>query len=507
MSARRTEVSGIPTLLAPRTDGRCVAGLVVRVGEADETLALRGVTRLVERIGLRSCGAAPTPGLDGLADVLTRFTVAGTPDEVGRALGALSSALRNPPAHLVEQERAAAAHDERRRGAGPTRIAPMVRWGARGRGLRSYPLVGLPALDGEVVSIWAQAAFTRDNAVLWVSGELPRGLDLTLPEGDRQPVPADTPVLSRTPAWYPGGGGTVHVTALLPRSAPTEVHTHVLDRVLDEELVRTGAASAARAWSTPHDADTELVEVLVEGPPERRDALGGAVVDALARVRWGRLGAADRSAVDTAVAAATRAPEDPERLAAEAADLLLGRAAPAPEEHVAALRSVTADEVRAAAEAFHATALAQVPGGGLDWAGFAAVPSSSSAAVPGREYPAREGGRAVLLVGPEGVSLRSGTGVVTVRFDQVAAMESFADGGRWLVGTDGFRVHVEPTVFEVDGGVVGHLDAAVDPARVVRLPGRPADQLPRPLPSSSDPAPAHRGPSARLTGVFRGRRR
>ncbi len=162
--------------------------------------------------------------------------------------------------------------------------------------------------------------------------------------------------------------------------------------------------------------------------------------------------------------------------------------------------------MREVSEAFHASALAQVPAGGLDWAGFVAVPTGSGSAVAGREYPVIGGGRAVLLVGPDGVSLRSAAGVVTVRFDEVAAMESFADGGRWVVGTDGFRVHLEPTVFALDEAAVAAVDAAVDPARVVRRPGREAAQLPRP--AAGGEGPRVREPSSllsRLPGRGRGR--
>ncbi len=356
----------------------------------------------------------------------------------------------------------------------------MMRWGARGRGLASYPEVGLSGLDPEIVAIWASAAFTRGNVVLWVSGDrIPPGLDLALPEGDLPPLPEGAPVLARTPAWFAVPDvDVVHLTGFVPRCAAADVYAHLLDRALHDDL--GGLVTSVHARASAHDDRTALVTVLAECRPEAREAVGGAVVDSLARVRWGRLGEADREAVEEAVRAADLPDHEPDLLASRAADRLLGRTPPEREERLAELRAVSADDVRAVAEAFHGSALAQVPVGTLGWAGFAATPSGSSAVVDGREHPVRGGGRTVLVVGPEGVSLRSAAGVVTVRYRELAAMEAFADGGRWLVGEDGFRVHVEPTVYEIEDADVARIDAAVDVARIVRLAARSPERLPRP---------------------------
>ena len=89
--------------------------------------------------------------------------------------------------------------------------------------------------------------------------------------------------------------------------------------------------------------------------------------------------------------------------------------------------------------------------------------------------------------------------------------------GTVLAGTYEVREHLATTP-------AGHLHAVLNtsearPRRQVllarpadsepdlRLPGRPPDQLPRPLPGDTSTAPAHRSPSARLSGVFRPRRR
>lgn len=502
MTVRETEIGGLPTLHAPRDDDECTAGLLFRVGGADENLAVRGVTHLVEHLALRGAGLPADHRHGALDDVVTGFSATGSPEHVAGVLNAVCGALRRPPLEHLEEEREVLRAEELARTDGATRVAAMMRWGATGRGLSSYPEVGLGGLDEDVVGIWSSAAFTRSNVVLWVSArEIPFGLDLALPQGELPPLPPDPTVLPRTPAWFVvPGTDLVHLTGLVPRGPAAEVLGHLLQRALASELAASGASAVVRV--EPHDAHLALVRVLVEGNPRVREGLGGAVVDALARVRWGRLGAEDREAVELAVRAADRPDHDPELLLARAADHLLGRPTPTREQRVAALRAVSADAVRAAAEALHRSALAQVPVPGLDWAGFSAAPSGSSTAVEGREHPVRGGGRTTLLVGVEGVTLRSAAGLVTVRYRDLAAMEAFDDGGRWLVGRDGFRVHVEPTVYKIGPEDVARIDEAVDPARVVRLPARPADRLPRP---AEAPAAARRGLASRLHGL-RGRR-
>ncbi|QKE84973.1 hypothetical protein [Arthrobacter sp. NEB 688] len=485
MSIRRTEVAGVPTLHRPGQGSRVSAGLLFRVGEADETLAVRGVTRLVEALVNPPGAPLPEPPGDGLGDVVTAVTAHGTADEVAARLAAAVRALRALPVHRLEAARAEVLGHDHARAPDVGRLSAMVRWGARGRGLRAYPLVGLPALDAEVLDVWSQVAFTRENAVLWWDGPLSPHVDLPLPSGERQPLPDAPPVTTASPAWFPDPAPLVHLTGLVPRGAAALAHQRVLERALHEELVEPGLAPGVEVRTVPHDARTALVTVTVPASPGREDALAGGVVDALERVRRRRLDATDRALVEALAQECESAPPQ-DALAARAADLLLGRDTEPADDDPAALRAVTPAEIRAVAEALHASALAQVPGTGLDWAGWSAVPATSSAAVTGREHAARAGDRATLLLGPEGTSLRTRAGVVTVRWDEVAAMEAFADGGRWVVGLDGFRVHVEPTVFELEERDVAEVDAAVDPARVVHLPARPADALPRPS-TGSDP--------------------
>lgn len=498
MSILETEVDGITTLFAQRPDGACSAGLVFRVGWADETLAVRGLTHLVEHLALHDVAAHDVHHNGETHATYTHFYAQGSPQQVVRVLNGVCAWLRERPTHRLEVEKDVLRAEEQGRG-GAVRAAALYRYGARGYGLEGYPELGLPGIDETLVRVWAQEAFTRSNAVLWLAGaHVPDGLDLSLPEGVPQPLPAVTDALERTPAWFPGDADLVHVTGIVPRSTAAMAFAEVLNRAVFHDLrQREGLSYSPGASYVPRDADVATVSVVADCLPERRGATVGALLDSLARVRWGTITDEELDAVRTAaVTALEEQRSEPAFLARMAVSRLLGGPPPAGVDRLQEeYRALTAADLREVAETFHATALAQVPGRGLDWAGWHPAPTSSRSEVTGQEYPARGGVDATLVVGEDGVTLRSGPTRSTVRFRDVAVMESYGDGGRWLVGEDGFRVHVEPSVFEVDQAVTDRLDASVDPARVVHRPARSPQDLPGvPEEPGSSPAAVTRTP-------------
>ena len=52
-----TVIDGVPTIFAPGRGNLMTAGLVFRVGWADESLATRGITHLIEHLALFGLGA------------------------------------------------------------------------------------------------------------------------------------------------------------------------------------------------------------------------------------------------------------------------------------------------------------------------------------------------------------------------------------------------------------------------------------------------------------------
>ena len=199
---QQLEVDGVPTLLAPGS-GPMRAGLVFRVGAADETLARRGITHLLEHLALATIGQAdyhyngatdadlhplPQPGLRGAHR--------GLPHRGLRV-------LQNLPMQRLEAEKEILRTEQSSRGTGVMDGMPLWRHGARDFGLVSYPEFGLHMIGPDDLRAWAARYFTRENAVLWIVGDrVPEGLRLPLPAGERHPVPAASSALPQTPAFY-----------------------------------------------------------------------------------------------------------------------------------------------------------------------------------------------------------------------------------------------------------------------------------------------------------------
>lgn len=496
MSIVETEIQGIRTLFAERDDGVVSGGLVFRVGWADENLAVRGLTHLVTHLVLADVGTRDAHHYGDTHATHTHVHVEGTARQVSHVLSGVCEALASPAMERLEALKDVIRAERRWR---PEEVPPdaLFRHGARGFGLAAYPELGLPGIGPDLVRLWIAETFTRGNAVLWLTGDrIPDDLVLPLAGGAHQPLPdpgqasADgTTGLVPTPAWYGTDAAEVRVTGVVPRSPAARVFADVLDAFVRQELCERDAVSpTAGATHVVRDADATVVGLTAACLPGRRAAAVGGVVDVLARLRWGSVpDAVLETARAGAVADAERATVGHASLAERAVDELLGIPVPDPTELAEAYRSVGPSEIRATAEAFHASAIAGVPGRGPDWAGWTAVPTSSTVRVRGERYEGRGGHPVTLVVGDDAVGTVSEVGRSTVRYEEVAVMTAYEDGGRHLIGLDGFQVHVEPTLFRLDDDVVARVDAAVDLARVVRRPARDPEDLPVPPgPGSTD---------------------
>ena len=64
-------------------------------------------------------------------------------------------------------------------------------------------------------------------------------------------------------------------------------------------------------------------------------------------------------------------------------------------------------------------------------------------------------------------------------------MMAWPDGARRLIGEDGIVVHIEPTLWDLPGGAIGHIDASVPVDRVIVLPPRDPREIPQASPSAT----------------------
>lgn len=487
---RQLEVDGVPALLAPTT-GPTHAGLMFRVGQADETLARRGITHLLEHLVLHPLGTADYHYNGTTGSVVTHFHLQGSVDDITTFLTGVCKSLRELPASRVETEKAILRTEWNSKSGSSLDELPLWRYGARGHGLLSYPEWGLHAVSLEDLQDWARRYFTKENAVLWLAGaDLPAGLRIDLPTGQRMPVPAPSSALPQTPAFFSGSGGLTAINAVAARSVAASVFAGALERELFQALrQRDGLSYTAATNYEPRGDGYATITALADALPEKQDAVLGGFIDVLAKVRVGRIDEANIAAVIGKATEALSAEDvDSARLASAAFDVLTGEGLTASDDLLRQVKEVTPEAVHEVATDVLADSLLMTPRGRTaDWAGFVAAPTSSTAVVTGADYPGQGGLTQRLVVGNDGVSVVSNDSdeFVTVHYDTCAALLTWPDGGRQLLGADGISVRLEPTLYP--GLPTQAVDQAV-PARVrVELPARDPAEIPQPPPVSRRP--------------------
>jgi zinc protease len=476
-----TEVDGVPTLFAP-TRGPLVAGLMFRVGRADETLASAGITHLVEHLALHRQGLPDHHANASVGTTITHFHTSGPPQAVVTFFRSLSEALHDLPADRLPVEKDILRAEAAGRARGNL---PLWRYGAQGYGLVSLPELGLARLTVADLTAWAQTWFTRENAVAWIAGEqLPTDLRLPLPSGVRRPVPAASSALPVTPAYVHGNLNGVVMDAVVPRGTAAGIYAALLERALFRDLRQdAGLSYAVNTDYTARGDDQATITAFVDALPEKNGAVVGAFIDTLNFIRRSGFTQEDLDAVRVQILRDLSHPEvEAARIPGRATSRLTGH----PDSTTAALidevTSVTLADVHEVAKAVHQSALVQVPyGHRVAVSGFQPGPVHSDAAVPGTRFASQGTDQSSLVLGNTGVSLVAEDGhAVTVRFSECVARLDWPDGAATFIGQDGMNVAVEPTLYRVDGPSLAALAAVVPDSIRIPMPARSADQIPQP---------------------------
>jgi predicted Zn-dependent peptidase len=478
-----TSVDGIPVLFAPR-EGPITAGLIFRVGRADETVTTSGITHLVEHLALfhRELGDVHHNGQTG--EHFTTFHVTGTESEVVEYLNGVCAALRDLPVTRIAVEKEILRTEASRLSAGPFEAQRVHRHGSLGEGIAVHREVGLYAVDPDDVLAWARTRFTNGNAVLWVTSErVPPGLDLRLPQGDRSPIAERPEALDEKPAFFVGAQGIVLLDAIIPRTSAGFVFANVATKALFRALRQVGGYSySAECQYEPIDARRARVTIFADALEQQQAAVIGGVVDVLAALRAGTVDQSDLAGARAAYRTLDDIPSlGAALLSTTALDFLVGRRIRNLWTVRAEHEAVTTEDIAAVAGEVWRDALIQVPEGALDWAGATAVPAWSASAVSGTAFPRHDDRDIALVVADDGVSWTTQDGAVTVRFAECVGYLMQPDGGRILLGRDGFRVAIEPTLHRgLTPEVVGTVDAAVGADLVIVLPPRRPEDIPVP---------------------------
>ncbi|SDS34825.1 M16 family metallopeptidase [Actinoplanes derwentensis] len=464
------EVDGVPAIFSPST-GPTRAGLVFRVGFADETLPRAGITHLLEHLALHRIGREYHS--NGTTTVEhTSFHMQGSNGDVVAFLTGVCAALTDLPMDRMPVEKdLLRAEAARRRPSVYERMA-LWRHGAVDYGVSGYPETGLAAITENDLREWAARYFTRDNAVLWVTGPaVPEGLRLALPAGQRRPCPQPSSALPVTPAWFGGTGDAVAWSTVVPHSPAAEVFADLLERSMFRDLRTVGGISYTAATSMQRMGPNTMILGYADAVPDSHQAVLGGMIDVLAAFGAGR--------IDRGDLALSIRPDIEEDLPEQALNVLAGRPVQSAEQRAAQIAAVTADDIVAVARTAYAAGLLMVPDGtSAQWAGYVTAPLWSEETVSGTAYPARTRRKARLIVAPDGVSLVAGEQPITVRFAACALYRAWPDGARQLIGHDAIAVHIEPELFRNGVKAIAELDARVPAGLRVDEPPRSPEAVP-----------------------------
>jgi zinc protease len=230
------EVDGVPVrwLEAPSP---LTAALTFRVGRADESFHTSGITHLVEHLALSQLGVL-THQYNGFVEQTRAVAhVSGSESEIVSFLEHVCRALNELPLDRLETEKQVLYTESSRRPRSMLEDLYRVRFGARGYGLVGYPEFGLRRITTDEVREWVASHFTRENAILWVSGPPPPGLTLPLPSGQRRSPPAVEPVDAMAlPARAGIDGPAVGLAVLGKRSVGLGLGLSIAAKRAHEEL-------------------------------------------------------------------------------------------------------------------------------------------------------------------------------------------------------------------------------------------------------------------------------
>jgi predicted Zn-dependent peptidase len=288
----RSVVDGVPVYSSGFTTGPHTIALVFRVGVVDETLSRRGVTHLVEHLALQGLRGARYPFNGMVRSAFTVFAASGSPDELVAFVAAVCDGLRNLPLDRLRQEVQVLTTEGQGRPVAVADSMLSIHCGYARYGCTAMPELGLARAREADVADWVAAAFTRENAAIWIAGSVPDGLAINLPAGARLGVPEPMQIESLARSQWRGQPGRVVLSALTEWSLALNASAGACQHRLLERLrfdkgisyapkadvnrltVRTGHwIAAADCVATATDQATEDIldivsKIAAEGPLE-----------------------------------------------------------------------------------------------------------------------------------------------------------------------------------------------------------------------------------------------
>jgi zinc protease len=480
----RSGVDGVPVFWTEAGD-EMLAGLVFRVGRADESLARGGVTHMIEHLALFPVGVEAARHYNGQVDaVTTTFLRRGTAEEIAEFFRAVCANLRELPADRLEREKQVLRTEADRWRPGMADVLFTERYGADTYGLPSYPEYGIGAIQPDGLKAWSARYFTRGNAALWVAGgKPPAGLALDLPDGAAVPAPQPGGKPPSTPAYANAPVQGVAWSAVVGRSPAAQVHAAVLDRRLRQELRHEQALAYSPSVAyTPRDQKVAHVLAVVDGLPDVHSLLVPAFIREIERLGHKDVSEDElRSAIDSLLSSAGTARGAIQSVRSASRNSVMGRPARSEAAWKDDLAAVSVARLREVGSEALASSLFVLPQRSVPHRAFTQLSGYSDAAVAGRAIRSADSplDPARLVVGTDGISLVRGQAIITVCAAECVALLQWPDGARQFIGRDGAAVRVEPALWRLKKQA-GSLDGMVSGDRQVTMPYRDKATVPRP---------------------------
>jgi len=485
-----TEVDGVTTVWA-EASAPFRAALYFRTGRADERLVTHGQTHLIEHLAFSALGDTDSNQNGYVAGTETAFYMTGRQGDVTRFLEQICKALTSLPSERLEAEKRILAAENSTRTHNVYENLLMWRYGAMGYGLYAMPEYGIRAANFDELQEYAAERFTKENAILWLSGPPPADLSLELPHGKKLRLSPLKPIHSTFPSFLVDDDcGGVAVGTTVARVSASSVFIEIAQRRLRRRLRMDQAISYAPSiayW--PLNAKLAHLAIYADSHGEHREELAkifGEAFEELSEINESEIEEAQRQVLEGWIG--THSLSEADRMVNElhraAMDWIHDKEFKSLRELAKGVSLLTKEDICEYWRQMKTTAMFALPGVAKVQASFgqrapiSCVPRVAGELIRSIDAPLD---KSRLVSGPSGVSLLYSDGTdITVRYDRLAAIIDFSDGGIYLIGEDACWIAVEPTLWRAGRRVCRQIRARSPDHLVVEEHTRSADEIPSP---------------------------
>ncbi len=495
-AVERDTIDGIPVLRSTAVAGRHAAALMFRVGQFDEALPDRGITHMVEHLtfgGHHEVTYQFNASVDGR---YTQYIVeSADPADIATYLRAVCAGLTASHGEILDRERRILRTEAARRGGtGMLGTCLVERYGARGPGLLNYPEFGFERLDWADIAAWRERWFTAGNAVLWVAGDLPDGLRLSLPDGPALPMPDVVPMAVALPAYVTGAKGGIAAGLVTGQSFASHAALDILQRRLTQALRHDHGLTYDVGMDVQEvDRDHLHAWLTADALPEQVPMAAHVLLSTFETLATTGAQHAELAAYCRRVEDAYESPAGPVGLLQRQARAVLnGKPPRSAADSIRLADELTPADVAKAAQALRESMLVAAPYDVPAIQGrMGRVPSFSATTITGgKVHKPTAGDSPTLTVSDEGVTFTRAPGEhVTVRYADAAVLLRWNDGKCSLIGSDGFTVILDPAQWKDRAAIVPAVSARIPEDLVVPL-GQPGPATPKPQPAAVQQAGA-----------------